>query len=656
MSRYYYRKSISNFLTQRREEILGELATRNEFSLDEQQRNAWNSQIELLHHELVGIEGDILFEFSIPRMGRRVDCIILSHGHVYVIEFKVGSDTFEAYAVDQVVDYALDLKNFHEGSHSRMVFPILVSTKAQEVENQLIFDEDNICRPLLVSADSLRKTLIGIFQEVQSSFLDSDWWVNSSYKPTPTIIEAAQALYRGHGIEEISRSDSGAINLSKTATAIHKIIEQSKTYGEKSICFLTGVPGAGKTLAGLNLANSWHDVQNSEHAVFLSGNGPLVDVLREALARNEVEAARARGEKSKKSTTISRAKAFIQNIHHFRDDAIESENAPIERVVVFDEAQRAWTVEKASSFMRTKKGISDFNQSEPEFLIGTMNRHVDWAVIVCLIGGGQEINTGEAGIEEWFNSIRKSYPNWKIHVSSKLTDHEYTQGKNLFDGVSRNNLFYNDDLHLAVSIRSFRSERVASFVKAVLDSDTLTARNLYQEISETYPIYLTRSVDSARTWLRSKARGTERFGLVASSGALRLKAIGVHVKAAIDPVNWFLNSKADVRSSFYLEDVATEFDVQGLELDWVGVVWDAEMRHSGTQWDLKSFRGAVWQEVRAADARMYLKNAYRVLLTRARQGMIIVVPNGDDSDFTRKCEFYDSTYAYLKNIGVQEIT
>jgi len=655
MSRYYYKSELNRFISQSKEEILGVLASKNEFGLDEQQRNAWKVQIEVLKRQLVAISGYILFEFSIPRMGRRVDCVILSHGLVFVLEFKVGSSLFDLSAIDQVLDYALDLKNFHEASHSRKVIPILIATEAPHIENQLQFDEDDVANPLLASGSTLAQLLKDVISKVQVTDQDCDAWVNSVYKPTPTIIEAAQALYRGHNIEEISRSDSGAINLSKTAAAIHKIIERSKSQNEKAICFLTGVPGAGKTLAGLNLANSWHDIENSEHAVFLSGNGPLVDVLREALARNEVDLAKSRGERSKKSTTVSKAKAFIQNIHHFRDDAIESQCAPIERVVVFDEAQRAWTLEQTSSFMKTKKGKLDFNQSEPEFLIGTMNRHAGYAVVICLIGGGQEINTGEAGLQEWFDSIKRSYPDWNVHVSSKLTDYEYTQGRNLLDGIVSKRLFLNDDLHLSVSVRSFRSEKVAAFVKATLDSEIESARILYSQISKSYPLVMTRNIPAAKKWLRSKARGSERFGIVASSGALRLKAIGFNVKASIDPVNWFLNPKSDVRSSFYLEDVATEFDVQGLELDWVCVAWDADLRHSGVEWELKSFRGASWQEVRAIDSRTYLKNAYRVLLTRARQGMVILIPEGNDKDPTRLRKYYDGVYAIFKQIGIAEI-
>ena len=655
MSRFYYKNNIAGFLAEPTGSILGELVANHEFALEEQQRNSWVTQIELLKVLLKDTACEVIFEYSIPRMGKRIDCVIISGATVFSVEFKIGAQSYENHAITQVTDYALDLKNFHEQSHKRNIIPILICTKAADQTPLLEFYSDGIAKTLLTNGQSLANIISLAQSQSAGCEIISNDWLCSIYKPTPTIIEAAQALYRGHNVEEISRSDSGAINLSKTAKAISEVINNSKRNGIKSICFLTGVPGAGKTLAGLNLANSWHNEEESEHAVFLSGNGPLVDVLREALARNEVETARENGEKKKKSSTISKAKAFIQNIHHFRDDALESTKAPIERVVVFDEAQRAWTLKQTASFMKTKKGKLDFNQSEPEFLIGVMDRHSDWATIICLIGGGQEINTGEAGLHEWFSSLKRSYPNWNIHISGKITDFEYTQGTALYDESDIGRIHTHDDLHLSVSVRSFRSEKVAAFVKAVLDCDSETAKDLYSEVQSSYPIFITRDISCAKSWLRSKARGSERYGLLASSGAIRLKPFAINIKNSIDPINWFLNDDKDIRSSYFLEDVATEFDVQGLELDWTCVAWDADLRHNGTEWLRRSFRGAKWQVINDEDSKRYLKNAYRVLLTRARQGMVIFVPNGSSEDETRLHSFYDETFNYLRTLGVVEI-
>ncbi len=655
MSRFYYYSEIAEFITDSESFILGELSKKHEFSLEEQQRNAWTIEIKQLKRWLQGLNGYLIFEYSIPRMGKRVDCVVLSGAVIFVIEFKVGYSSYDGYAIDQVTDYALDLKNFHEQSHARKIIPILICTEAREEFIKNEFDPDGVARPILSNGNSLRYIVESISNDITEPPINATEWVNSRYCPTPTIIEAAQALYKGHSVREISRSDAGAINLTNTANAIFDIIAESKKNHKKSICFVTGVPGAGKTLAGLNLANSWHNNNSSEHAVFLSGNGPLVEVLRNALARNEAANAKENGLKQKKSVTMSKARAFIQNIQHFRDDSLESQHPPVEQVVVFDEAQRAWTLKQTAAFMKTKKGKSDFKQSEPEFLIGVLDRRPDWATIICLIGGGQEINTGEAGLHEWFDSLRRSYPSWSIYISSKLTDYEYTRGRDLFNDEDLHRITTNDNLHLSVSIRSFRSEKVAAFVKATLDCDIEQARSLYNTINNSYPILLTRELKIAKEWLSNTARGTERYGLIASSGALRLRPFGINVKTPIEPKNWFLNGKTDIRSSYYLEDVATEFDIQGLELDWACVAWDANLRYNGKEWAYKVFRGTSWQDVKDPDSRLFLKNAYRVLLTRARQGMIIFIPRGSKNDHTRLPSFYDKTYEYLCSLGINEI-
>ena len=600
-------------------------------------------------------EGHILFEYTIPRMGKRVDNIILLDGIIFVLEFKTGETEYPPYALDQVLDYALDLKNFHEQSHTKKIVPILISTNAPYHINVLQPFGDSVFQPLRANKDNLMNLVNWVSEEHKDGQLDAGGWQQSIYKPTPTIIEAAQALYRNHSVEEISRHGSEVINLRETSDAIAKIIDDSKRNHRKSICFITGVPGAGKTLAGLNIANERHNFDEGEHAVFLSGNGPLVQVLQEALARNEVSESRETDNIIAKSKALRHTKAFIQNIHHFRDDNLQTDVPPTERVAVFDEAQRAWTLEMTTKFMRQKKGIDRFNMSEPEFLIGVMNRHPDWAIIICLIGGGQEINTGEAGLPEWFSALKKDYPNWYIYVSNKLDDFEYNQGTDLFSKIHPDRLQIEPDLHLAVSIRSFRSEKVSAWVKEILDINIQATQNLFADIKGSYPIVITREIERAKTWLREKARGTERHGLVASSGAYRLKPYGIHVKSKIDPANWFLNGKDDIRSSYFLEDVATEFDIQGLELDWTCVMWDADLRFSEGQWKYKNFRGTSWSNVNDEIRKLYLKNAYRVLLTRARQGMVIFVPKGDNLDETRQPEFYDQTAEYLMECGIPSL-
>ena len=459
-------------------------------------------------------------------------------------------------------------------------------------------------------------------------------------------------MYRGHSVKEISRSDSGAINLSKTAEIINQIIDCSKNEKKKSICFITGVPGAGKTLAGLNLANERHKFNEEEHAVFLSGNGPLVQVLQEALARNNMENSH---EGITKRKALQKAKAFIQNIHHFRDEALNGDAPPNEKVVVFDEAQRAWNKNQTISFMQRKKGMATFDMSEPEFLISTMDRHQKWAVIICLIGGGQEINTGEAGLPEWFRAIREKYRYWNVYLSKEITDSEYTGSQKLDDILQGINYETKSDLHLKTSIRSFRSENVSKLVKQILDCEKESAKKTLSELKTKYPIVITRDINKAKQWLKDKARGSERYGLIASSKSRRLRPFGIYVNLDIDTPAWFLNTKEDVRSSYFLEYVATEFQIQGLELDWVCVAWNGNFRFENDNWSYNEFSGSNWKKIRSDDRITYLKNTYRVLLTRARQGVVIFIPKGDKDDDTRKPEFYDETYQYLKEIEFEEL-
>ncbi|MDO8715437.1 MAG: DUF2075 domain-containing protein [Dehalococcoidales bacterium] len=470
-------------------------------------------------------------------------------------------------------------------------------------------------------------------------------------------MEAALALYRGHSVNEISRSDAGATNLTETSEKIAEIIRFSKEKHQKSICFVTGVPGAGKTLVGLNIANSYSDESNDLYSVFLSGNGPLVEILREALVRDKVRQEKERGIKVTKTQAMRAVKVRIQNVHNFRDDCLkDEEKPPIEHVAIFDEAQRAWDLQQTQNFMSRRKGTPNFAHSEPAFLISCLDRHPDWAVIVCLVGGGQEINTGEAGIGEWINSLNR-FTNWKIYVSSKLTDtdSEYTASMELNNIQSHSNVTYEDKLHLSVSMRSFRAENVSLLVKQLLDLNPDHTRETLSKIQGKYPIVVTRDLSKAKEWLKNRARGTERYGIMVSSQALRLKPYAIDVKSPTDPIHWFLDGKEDVRSSYYLEDVATEFQVQGLELDWACVTWDADFRYSNNSWEHRSFCGTRWNSIRMYKRQNYLKNAYRVLLTRARQGMVVVIPKGDSEDPTRKPEFYDSTYEYLRGIGFKTI-
>ena len=684
--RFYYSDSISAFLNRSVNEIIGELTLASQHDINEETSSSWVEEIDTLKEALAPFSGhgSVYFEYNIPRMGRRADVVAVIDGIVFVLEYKTAEQKFHRDAMIQVWDYALDLKNFQEGSHDRVLVPVLVAPKEKDKHCclELKHFEDNVYEPLMVNAHLLgagiSKVLDSIPHEVQLKTAD-DIWAKSGYEPTPTIIEAAIALYEEITVEDITKHGG---DIDKASVELANIIESCRNNNRKAICFITGVPGAGKTLIGLNTAID--QFNRDEKAVYLSGNFPLVEVLQEALARDYVrrDKIKAKQEKRKactKEEAKSKVKAFIQMIHHYRDLYLEGttiENGrivpmpdyfqshsdkayvPSEHVAIFDEAQRAWTQEELGRFMREKKGIKDFPYSEPEYLISCMDRQPDWGVVVCLVGNGQSINKGEAGLKEWIESIYRSYKDWDVYISEYLM-RSGDVTKEQMDLV-RSQIKSREELHLKMSMRSFRSEKVSIFVNQLLALQKEDAASTLREL-DNYPIVMTRSLDTAKQWLRDHNRGSERMGLLASSKAERLKAISINVRYQPDFVHWFLEDDRDIRSSNALEDTLTEFKVQGLEIDWACVAWDADLRLSqdGKSWQHFQLRsGTKWQNINKPINREYQINAYRVLLTRARQGMIIVVPNGDHGvppDETRKPEWYDGIYNYLKEIGIKEL-
>lgn len=653
MINYYYSNKISNFLKQDIETIIGALALNSEFSDEVNQKNAWKEEIIILQKILSKYEGSIYFEYAIPRMGRRIDVLIIIDSVVFVLEFKVGEKDFLSSAIDQVWDYGLDLKNFHETSHDIYIAPILIPTRAKQtiITVSETHHNDKLLSPIKCSADDLELAIDQVLNYVEGAKISIEDWERGRYHPTPTIVEAAISLYAGNSVSEISRSDAGAYNISKTSEMVTDIIKKSKEQHRKAICFVTGVPGSGKTLVGLNIANQHINKDDNLYSVYLSGNGPLVAILREALTRDKVLREKLLGNKLKKSEAMSQVKLFIQNVHNFRDYCLVDEEPPLEHVAIFDEAQRAWDFQQTVNFMQRKKNRPNFSQSESEYLITCMDRHKDWSVVVCLVGGGQEINIGEAGISEWLESINRSFKHWDVYISSKLQDSEYNSAEIIKGLDPIVNIIQEDSLHLATSMRSFRSENVSKLVKDLLDVNKESAIKIINEIHDDYPIVITRDLQKAKNWVKSQARGSERYGIVASSQAVRLKPQAIDVRTPVDPIHWFLDNKDDVRSSYYLEDVVTEFQVQGLEIDWSCVTWDGDFRYENGDWKHFSFVGGKWNKINKVERKIYLKNAYRVLLTRARQGMVIYVPTGSDEDPTRDKSYYDSTFEYLSELG-----
>lgn len=682
MKRCFYDDPIQVFLNRKDEEILGVLSKDNTFDLTIEQRDAWLEEIEIMKATLRELKqpGHIIFEYTIPRLGKRIDVTLLLGKIVFCLEFKVGETTFTANDKEQVWDYALDLKNFHEESADLTIVPILIATEALSIENYPSFSyyDDKVFNPLFANTRTLLPLLKEILhREHIGGAINAHDWIYSRYLPTPTIIQAASALYMNHSVEDITKHEADKAGIDSCTNFILDVIRESKEKKQKSICFVTGVPGAGKTLVGLNVAIQQ---EKGDLAVYLSGNGPLVKVLTEALARDKVEKEKAKGLKCTKTEAERQVSRFIQIIHRYRDNMLAKLKMPItdheieidpakissaarqnaaevENVAIFDEAQRMWDMRHLSAWLARKKNIANFPMSEGEFLIWSLDQHKDWATIVCLVGGGQEINSGEGGIGLWIEALNESFPDWQIYISNNLTDKEYAEGdvaKLLADNA---NVHTCPDLHLAVSQRSFRAETLSLFVHQLLDIEKEAARNTYEQISERYPIVLTRDLEKAKEWLRSNARGSERYGMLVSSKAFRLKPLAIDIRSQADIVPWFLNPITDIRSSLFLEDVATEFDIQGLELDWTCLVWDGDFRYNPQtrKWQHFNFRSDRWQNINQDEGRAYQLNAYRVLLTRARQGMVICVPAGNPNDDTRKPEFYDGTYEYLKSLGLKEL-
>jgi len=683
INRYFYKSSISDFISSSTDFIFGQISRADEMDTMSTQKFAWIEEIEIMQRVLKPWQfekAEIIFEYSIPRLGKRIDVVVLLQERVFVIEFKAGETEFLHQDVDQVMDYALDLKNFHQGSIDRLIVPILVATESRQHSTvcQLSHYDDGVCEPLLTDTAHLGNVLslvLSVSIQPKTYAVAIEDWARSRYSPTPTIIEAARSLYLNHSVEDITRHEAEGEQLERTTCYVQQVIRETKARGGKSICFVTGVPGAGKTLVGLNVAVQQESKEDL--AVYLSGNGPLVAVLTEVLARDKQAQEKARGNKLLKKDAEREVKRFIQIIHRYRDNMlgkVEIVNGhleidptkelkdhiagygEVENIAIFDEAQRSWDKEHIAAWLNRKKNFAGFPMSEGEFLIWSLDQRKDWAVIVCLVGGGQEINTGEAGIGEWIRALNETFPDWQVYISNQLTAKEYAEGR-VTELLKENpRVTYSEDLHLAVSIRSFRAESLSNMVHYLLDGESEKAKEIYESIVDRYPIVLTRDLEKAKKWLRNKARGNERYGLVVSSKAYRLKPLAIDVRCKPDTVHWFLDDINDVRSSLFLEDAASEFDIQGLELDWTCLVWDGDLRYNGTTWDYFEFNGgSKWNRINKEERKAYQLNAYRVLLTRARQGMVICVPEGNPKDHTRLPEFYDDTYLYLKSLGFQEI-
>jgi len=712
MTRCLYHATIHEFLQLSPEALLGTFVNNYHGVAMTTTNEAWADEIRIMQESLQpwkDEDGQVIFEYDIPRLGKRIDVVLLLRGLIFCLEFKVGEREMLQSNIEQVLDYALDLKNFHLLSQNRTIVPILIPTRFQSSSNEFrpsVYD-DSIYNPLVTGANGLQQLIADVLAHAGATAPDPSLgadWIISPYSPTPTIIEAAKRLYENHSVEDITRHEADKVSTDRTIAYILDVIKTSREKGEKSICFVTGVPGAGKTLVGLDVAvkqsyQNGEKLSEDEGAVYLSGNGPLVAVLTEALAIDNQKKCQARGEKKNRSDSRREVGKFIQIIHRYRDNMLAKLKTPIENgvleidpkkaiklakagygevehVAIFDEAQRSWTHKRLADYLKrggtygNKLKIQNFPYSEAAFLIWSLDQREDWATIVCLVGGGQEINTGEAGISEWIKALNEKFTHWKIYISDKLTEAEYAEGRVNELLAGNDKVTFSPELHLGVSLRSFRAENLSAFVHALLSFNP-DAAALYDTIKAHYPIVLTRDMTKARTWLRKNTRGSQRSGVLVSKTAARFKPLAVDVLGQGDEnaVHWFLEDKTDIRSSNYLEDAATEIQVQGLELDYTCVLWDADLRCENGSWQYFNFNGrTAWREEAgqtesSLERRKYMLNAYRVLLTRARIGLVICVPEGNSNktvdgfpeDATRLPEFYNGTYEYLRSIGLEEI-
>ncbi len=655
----YYAQTVGNFLA----EPLGslELTLHKAYESDRYkdlitaQITSWRDQICSLKEHLASPllenfrpqDWGIAIEFVVPRKMGRIDAVLLIGGAIVVLEFK--GESVDSSAADQVEDYCLDLLHFHQASHGRSIYPLVVGNtgKATRVRRSQVFGE--LRNTTFVDVGQLDSCLAPIAHsqrgEGQISIVD---WNEGSYRPVPTIVEAAIGMFAEMQVEDIAKAGCDPINLTATVEAIRRNVIESSVMKKKTICFVTGVPGAGKTLVGLRVVHDRELREKTESdSVFLTGNLPLVKVLQTALARDS-----SRRRKNHLRVSSRDPKTTINTVLGYKKEHTRNQNAPHEKIVVFDEAQRAWNAERTAEYLEDTSG--DFlGHSEPAVMLRILDRQ-PWAALIALVGGGQEINRGEAGLSEWGRALANGFGHWSVVAPPQALSGAYGASAKLFEVEPPKELkiAIDPDLHLDTPTRQFRGKTIARWAEALLRGDAGECRSILAANPE-YPIYLTRNLTTAKSWLEQTAHGTERYGFIASSESKRLRAEGLELPPArADGVeNWFLQGKGDVRSSFQLEVAANEFQIQGLELDWVCLCWGGDFLRSKDDWSLKRLRGTAWQKIGQESARGFLVNSYRVLLTRARQGMLLFIPIGDDRDSTRSTAPFNETAEFLIDCG-----
>ncbi|MBS1030072.1 DUF2075 domain-containing protein [Gluconobacter cerinus] len=636
-------------------ERLAHEAGRRRFSSEPQQLRAWATQLDLLRTTLTALPQtagwQILFEFPIPRLGGRIDTVLISPDATFVLEFKVGASQFDAAALAQTEGYALDLQDFHAGSRHHPIIPILIATEAaQPAQTSPLLLGSGVTSVLKCNSANLIALLSDLARRTLHSVapMRPEDWEQAPYNPVPSIVEAARLIYSTHSVADIHTARADATNLTLTSDRITELLETARGQHRKTVIFVSGIPGAGKTLCGLKAAFGTTEPDNS--ATFLTGNPTLVHVLREALTRDAV----AQGQK--RAAVEQRMESTIQSLTKFRDYYVgRPVECPPERIMVIDEAQRSWNADQA--IRKSAQRPVRLTQSEPAHLLDIMHRHAGFAAIICLIGQGQEIHDGEGGLACWGDALA-SRPEWQIHASPDVV----SSTSALTTLPPSLPVQKEPSLHLTVPVRSLRDTATPQWVNAVLEGNVSLARNIAENAS--LPFRLTRSLPELRKALRERARLTYRCGLIASSQAKRLRAEGLGAELAHMDSNavaqWFLNRwvpDKDVRASDALETVATQFAIQGLELDFVGLCWDGDLIRTGypQRWQPRRFSGTTWQTVKSSEKALWSLNTYRVLLTRARYETIIWVPEGNPDDPTRCPETLNGIADFLLACGIEPL-
>jgi hypothetical protein len=670
----FYRNSVSGFLSADPAAILGDLNLQSRHAVSSLRLTtvvSWERTVSVLREALQQVTAQIpaaarwgvLLEYEIPRRDCRIDCVLLAGELVIVLEFKTGAAESPAAAKRQVEHYAIELRDFHKESRDKTIVPVAVLSNARILQPRQAEITGDLVKAVQAVGDATLATAlldlaITCKDNLERHQIDLAGWDGSAYAPIPNIVEAAQMLFAHHSVRDIKHAHAETFNLTRTTDVLTEAVRRAQRDRRKLVCFVTGVPGAGKTLAGLHAVHSPELMRDGRPAgAFLSGNGPLVKVVTEALA---LDHHRRTGETLAEARR--RVRTFIQSVHSFLKTYRQAGQLPPEHVVVFDEAQRAWDAAKVRKELLRRATAEERDElasadSEPALMLGIMNRLPDWAVIIALVGGGQEIHDGEAGLAEWGRAVREQFPQWGIVASSEaLTGGASVAGSRLFSVGEAGPVQVQQerDLHLPVSVRSFRAQAVAEWVNAVVNGKADEAARIATGVAN-FPIRLTRSLNAARRGLSDNTRGFRRCGLLASSGALRLRAHGLEVSSGFRDgfpfEEWFLAEPDDVRSSNRLEVALTEFECQGLELDWTGVCWGGDFVWASNGWEFRQFKGSAWQGVQKAGTREFIRNKYRVLLTRAREGIVIWIPEGSLEDETRPPQWFDSTAGYLSRCG-----